>query len=346
MQITLTNPLDMHIHFRDHAMLEVVAPYTTKSFVAGVVMPNLNPPITSVALAKSYMRRIQSIDDCFFPICPLYFHEDLSFAELQQCVDSGLRILKLYPKGATTGSEKGVSQILSKKTLEICSIAQDLGMILSIHGESNGFMLDREYEFGEIFASLAHAFPHLKIIIEHMSDHRSIPLLREFKNIYATLTLHHITLDLDSVVGGKLEPHHFCKPTLKTPTDKQKLLELALSADPKVSFGSDSAPHTLESKRNGAAGIFSAPCLLEKLTELFETHNALSNLQAFVSDNAMRNYCLSQWLPPLRQKQITLTKSPQTIPESIDSKDSKEDVIIPFHAGKTIKWSIKQICEV
>ncbi len=342
MEITLTNPLDMHLHLRDNAILEAIAPYSAKHFYAAVVMPNLTPPITSLESAKAYTQRIlhasKTSKDGFYPICALYITDELDSSELQKCVDSGIKILKLYPKGATTGSQSGVSKIISDKSLKLFEQAQKLGMILSIHGESNGFMMEREYEFGEIFAFLARTFPNLKIIIEHMSDHRSIPLLREFDNIYATLTLHHITMNLDNVLGGKLEPHHFCKPTLKTPKDQQELLRLALNADPKVSFGSDSAPHTLESKLKGAAGIFSAPCLLEQLAWLFEQHNALENLQAFISDNAMRNYNLTEWIPKQKDKHITLIKRQTIVPKEVHSKDG---IIIPLNAGKTLEWSIK-----
>ncbi len=336
MRITLRNPLDMHLHLRDEEMLKAVAPYSAKGFCGGIVMPNLTPPISSALQAKAYKKRIQEIVPNFYPICAIYLTDEMNEQSLKECLDAGFRILKLYPKGSTTGSQSGITNIIDKKILDLFEIAQDLGMILSIHGESNGFVMEREYEFGEIFKNLASTFPNLKIIIEHMSDARTITLLERFPNLYATLTLHHITMSLDDVLGGKLNPHHFCKPILKTKSDQKALLNLALNAHPKISFGSDSAPHTLDSKLNGAAGIFSAPCLLEMLTELFDKYNALENLQAFISDNAMRIYDLDKWLS-LPQKEVILEKKPCAIPKSIKFSQGE---IIPLYAGKSPEWSI------
>ncbi|OBV30042.1 hypothetical protein BKN38_06615 [Helicobacter sp. CLO-3] len=400
MQITLKNPLDMHLHLRDGAMLRAVAPYSAQGFISAVVMPNLTPPVASLESALSYKRRIQKalesykvdsdkidsgaessrffiarhFDMRFDPLCALYITDSLSGAELERCAEQGFRLLKLYPKGATTNSDQGVQEIMSKHTREIFAIAERLGMIVCVHGESGGFMMEREHKFGEVFKRIASAYPRLKIIIEHMSDRRTIPLLEDYENLYATLTLHHISLDLDSVVGGHLCAHHFCKPTLKTPADTQALLELALSAHHKVCFGSDSAPHTLESKlQKGAAGIFSAPLLLPQLAELFDKHGALASLQAFVSDNAMKNYDLLSWHKEAQSwevspKLITLEKAATQMPSEInyseaearfldssvanagvldsgnlDSGAKHKDLqtLIPLRAGETISWRYK-----
>lgn len=371
MQITLKNPLDMHLHLRDGAMLRAVAPYSAQGFISAVVMPNLTPPIASLESALSYKHRIQKalesykvdssfggldsasadfgkldsgadsatessrffiarhFDMRFDPLCALYITDSLSGAELERCAEQGFKLLKLYPKGATTNSDQGVQEIMSRHTREIFTIAERLGMIVCVHGESGGFMMEREHKFGEVFKRIASAYPRLKIIIEHMSDRRTIPLLEDYENLYATLTLHHISLDLDSVVGGHLCAHHFCKPTLKTPADTQALLELALSAHHKVCFGSDSAPHTLESKlQKGAAGIFSAPLLLPQLAELFDKHGALASLQAFVSDNAMRNYDLLSWHKEAQSweaspKLITLEKASSQMPSEISYSEAE-----------------------
>ena len=222
--------------------------------------------------------------------------------------------------------------------MEIFEIAQDLGFILSIHGESNGFCMEREFEFGEIFAKIARNFPRLTIIMEHLSDRRSIALLERYSNLFATLTLHHISLDLDYVAGGALNPHYFCKPILKTPKDKEALLNLAINAHPKVSFGSDSAPHLGNAKLKGAAGIFSAPILLPKLCEIFEAHNVLENLQKFISDNAFKIYNLDSAQIP--QKEIILNRIPYTLPSEIRVND--ESIKILF-GGESAKWKIKEI---
>lgn len=351
MQITLKNPLDMHLHLRDGALLDVVTPFSAKSFAAAVIMPNLTPPIDSLHKAQAYKQAIQdSIHnyakahkqplESFEPLCALYLSDSLTPQELESCAKHGFKLLKLYPKGATTNSDNGIAQVLDSKSYEIFSAAQELGIILCIHGESGGFVLEREMEFGAIFRELATRFPNLKIIIEHISDHRTIPLLEEYDNLYATLTLHHITLDLSNLAGGALCHHHFCKPVLKTPKDKQALLDLALNAHSKVCFGSDSAPHSLEAKQKGAAGIFSAVGLLPQLAELFHKHNALHNLQAFVSDNAMKIYDLACWVQAAQAwednpKLITLEQAPCKIPESIRVLDSN---LTPLRAGEMIAW--------
>ena len=220
---------------------------------------------------------------------------------------------------------------------EIFEIAENFDFILSIHGETNGFSLDREFEFGEIFKQLAINFPKLKIIMEHLSDRRSIDLLHKYNNLFATITLHHITMSLDDGLGKGLNPHHFCKPILKTPKDRNALLELALSGDEKVSFGSDSAPHLQSNKlkQNGAAGIFSAPILLPKLCEIFEKYNKLDNLQKFISDNAMKIYDLKN----IPNKKITLIKETSRIQDSIKIDN---DCIIPFLANEELSWKIKE----
>ena len=393
MQVCVTNPLDMHLHLRDNAMLESVLPFSASEFIGAVIMPNLNPPISSLESAIAYKKRILdalakwgetskdfAIKDVvsyaksiqhFYPFLALYVTDNLSPQELEKCAKNGFKILKLYPKGATTGSERGVKSILSQKMLDLFSVAQDLEMILCLHGESAGEALEREYEFGEIFAYIASHFPRLKIIIEHLSDHRSLPLLDEFSNVYATLTMHHIALDISALVGGSLQPHYFCKPVLKRVIDREALANYALNAHTKVSFGSDSAPHTLFAKlAQGAAGIFSAPNLLAQLAEFFDKHNALENLQAFVSDNAMKIYELQPYFKNLPKKVITLEKSSSKIPNVVyindnlegdflrecvakSSKDfAKENVlasnvskqcVIPFRAGEEISWQISQI---
>lgn len=336
--LELKNPLDMHIHLREGEILESVINFTARDFLMALAMPNLSTPIMDTKSAIEYKNAILKASrySDFQPIMSLYLNTNLNKNELEKAKSNGIKILKLYPKGATTGSESGVSKILDDKILEILEIAQNLGFILSIHGESNGFSLDREFEFSEVFSTLAKNFPNLKIIMEHLSDRRSIKLLEKYDNLFATLTLHHISLDLDSLLGSGLNPHYFCKPILKSKKDKEALLSLALEAHSKVSFGSDSAPH-LESNKlkiNAAAGIFSAPILLPKLCEIFEEHNRLENLQSFISDNAFRIYELQK---PKTDKIVRLTKDSSKVLESISLK---HDRIIPLCAGESLKWRV------
>lgn len=370
MQLTLKNTLDMHIHLREGEILDSVIHFSAKAFSAALAMPNLSSPIINTQMALDYKNRIlnainnsndhntqtntqnniESIKDSnqniasnaksnkysFTPIISLYITHNLTKDELIKAKENDIKILKLYPKGSTTGSENGVNEILDKKILDIFSIAEELGFILSIHGESNGFSMDREFEFGEIFEKIAMDFPKLKIIMEHLSDRRSIDLLGKYNNLFATLTLHHITFSLDDVLGSGLNPYYFCKPILKSPKDRDALLELALSANPKVSFGSDSAPHLEINKLkiNGSAGIFSAPILLQKLCEIFEKHNRLENLQSFVSDNALNIYDLKD----IPNKTITLIKKDSKAPSVV--KTNLGD-IIPLFAGENLSWDFK-----
>lgn len=337
--ITLKNPLDMHIHLREGEILNAVAPQSASAFSAALAMPNLKKPITTTKMALDYKSEILNAtkNTNFLPIMSLYLTDSLTKDELNLAKQNGIKILKLYPKGATTGAENGVADILDKKTLEIFEIAQNLGFILSIHGESNGFCMEREFEFGEIFAKIARNFPRLTIIMEHLSDSRSIALLERYSNLFATLTLHHISLDLDCVAGGALNPHYFCKPILKTPKDREALLSLALSAHPKVSFGSDSAPHLESAKLKGAAGIFSAPILLPKLCEIFEAHNRLENLQKFISDNAFKIYNLDSAQIP--QKEIILNRIECVLPHEIRTQN--ESIKILF-GGEKCAWKIAE----
>jgi dihydroorotase len=205
-----------------------------------------------------------------------------------------------------------------------------LGIPLLVHGESHGFVLDREAEFLPIYARLARRFPRLTIIMEHITTASAVALLDEYSNLYATVTLHHLLITLDDVAGGLLQPHLFCKPIAKRPEDRAALLAAALRAHPKLMFGSDSAPHPLSRKEAAgcAAGIFSAPVILPLLVELFESHDALSSLQPFISDNARRIYGIA---PPT--KTITLARKPWAVPASFDD-------VVPFCAGRTLPWQV------
>ena len=330
-KISLQSPYDMHLHLRDGEMLQNVAKYTAKYFSGALVMPNLTPPVENVELALAYKERILKAcgDSSFMPFVSLYLTEHLGKEGLQSAKEAGIKFIKLYPKGATTGSESGVSAVLDRQVLEILEVAEKLGFILSIHGESKGFSMEREVEFHPVFAELARTFPRLKIIFEHLSDARSIALVEKYSNLFATLTLHHISLCLDDVLGGGLNPHYFCKPILKTQKDRDALLEVALNAHCKFSFGSDSAPHLRENKEcaKGAAGIFSAPILLPALAELFSKYNKLENLESFVSRNAQNIYGL-----PKDSKIVTLVQKQMQIPQEIDG-------IVPLFARNSLSWS-------
>lgn len=334
----IRKPLDMHLHLRDNDMLKLVGPLTSNTFSGALVMPNLVPPLTTKEALLAYKQRILEAckDDDFTPYMTLFFQNNYSFEFLQDIKDEIIGI-KLYPAGITTNSETGVSSMdieVLRATLENMS---KLGIPLCIHGETNGFVMDREKEFMPIYESIAKAFPNLKIIMEHITTKDAVELLDRYDNLFATVTLHHLLITLDDVAGGMLDPHLFCKPIAKRPEDRTALLNAALKAHPKLMFGSDSAPHPKHKKEccGCAAGVFTSPIALQVLVELFEKHSALENLNDFVSNNAQKIYNLN-----LNEKTIKLVKKDFIVPAIYEYKDEK---VVPMYAGKTLSWSIDSI---
>ncbi|QKJ27919.1 dihydroorotase, homodimeric type [Aliarcobacter cibarius] len=334
----INKPLDMHLHLRDNDMLQLVGPLTSNTFSGALVMPNLVPPVTTKEALLSYKQRILEAckEDDFTPYMTLFFQNNYSFEFLNDIKDEIIGI-KLYPAGITTNSETGVSSMdieVLRPTLENMS---KLGIPLCIHGETNGFVMDREKEFMPIYESIAKAFPNLKIIMEHITTKDAVELLDKYSNLYATVTLHHLLITLDDVAGGMLDPHLFCKPIAKRPEDRTALLNAALKSHPKLMFGSDSAPHPKHRKEccGCAAGVFTSPIALQVLVELFEKHNALENLNSFVSGNAQKIYGLN-----LKDKIVRLVKKDFTVPAIYEYKNEK---VVPMYAGQTLSWSIDSI---
>ena len=330
-KITLQSPLDMHLHFREGAMAKTVIPLSSHSFAGGVVMPNLVPPVDNLERLLGYVREVKSIvaEDTFEPYMTVFF-KHYSYAELEQLKPHILGI-KLYPAGVTTNSEDGVSAI--DRAQSTMKYMEELEIPLLVHGETHGFVLDREKLFLPIFERLAQKFPRLKIIMEHITTADAVELLDRYENIYATVTLHHLIITLDDVAGGLLKPHLFCKPIAKRPEDREALLGAALKAHPKLMFGSDSAPHPIDKKEacGCAAGIFTAPIALQVLADLFAEHNALDNLQKFISDNARQIYGV---IPP--QKSVTLEAITDRVPAMYGD-------VVPMFAERELAWSITAI---
>lgn len=333
----INEPLDMHLHLRDEEMLELVGPLTSKTFSGALIMPNLVPPVTTKEALLAYKNRIKKAckDDDFEPYCTLFFQNDYSYEFLEDIKDDIIGI-KLYPAGITTNSETGVSSMdveVLRPTLEAMSKLQ---IPLCVHGETNGFVMDREKEFMPIYESIASAFPDLKIIMEHITTAHAVELMDKYDNLYATVTLHHLLITLDDVAGGMLKPHLFCKPIAKRPQDRSALLDAALKAHPKLMFGSDSAPHPKHKKEccGCAAGVFTSSIALQVLTELFEKHDALDNLNAFVSLNAQKIYDFK----PVN-KTIKLVKKDFVVPCIYEYKNEN---VVPMYAGETLTWSIEE----
>lgn len=329
--VELISPLDMHLHFRQDEMLKHVAPLSAQHFAGGVIMPNLLPPVDSAERLEWYTQEVQGAlgDSVFMPYMTLFF-KDYTRRELETVKDHIIGI-KLYPAGATTNSDAGVKEIGAMD--RVFRDMEELGIPLLVHGETHGFVMDREDEFGSVYRHLATSYPKLNITMEHITTEASVDLLDKFENLRATVTAHHLLITLDDVIGGMMNPHLFCKPIAKRPEDREALLQAAISAHPKLMMGSDSAPHPVDKKEcpGCAAGVFTAPILLPLLAELFDKHTMLNNLQNFVSNNAQRLYDLH---PP--KTAVKLENTPMTIPASYGT-------IVPMWAGRTIAWSVTDV---
>lgn len=334
-KITLNSPFDMHIHLRDGDMLKLVAPLTSRTFSGGVVMPNLVPPVETKEAVVAYKNRILKAigSDDFTPFMTLFFKPYTK--EFLEDLKDEISAIKLYPAGITTNSEGGVSSIDTIALAPTLNAMSELNIPLCVHGETNGFVMDREKEFMSVYEALAVAFPKLKIIMEHITTKEAVELVQKYDNLYATITLQHLIITLDDVAGGMLKPHLFCKPIAKRPEDKDALLNIALSGNSKIMFGSDSAPHPKHKKEacGCAAGVFTAPIALQVLVELFESNDKLENLEAFVSGNAINIYEL---IPS--SKSVTLIKKDFIVPEAYEAFG---EVVVPMYAGETIRWSLE-----
>ncbi len=333
--LTLSCPLDMHLHLRDGEMLQLVAPESAAQFAGAVIMPNLVPPVSSAAMLVEYRARILTACGSraagFQPLMTLFF-QHYSEAQLAEALPD-LFAIKLYPHGVTTNSESGIHSIASAEpTLRLM---EEMGIPLLVHGETSGFVMDREQEFLPVYEWLAVTFPGLRIVMEHITTAAAVALLDRYENLHATVTPHHLVITLDDVAGGMLQPHLFCKPIAKRPEDRDALLAAALAAHPKLMMGSDSAPHPRHAKEccGCAAGVWSAPVLLPKLAELFEVHGALNRLQTFVSDNAVHIHKLT---PP--EKTVTLRREEWIVPFSFG--DGSLPTVVPWEAGRTLPWRV------
>lgn len=339
-QLTLTQPDDWHLHLRDGALLKSVAPFSATQFARAVVMPNLNPPVTTVIQAVEYLDRILATVEGsdFEPLMTLYLTENTSVDEIIAARKSCfIKALKLYPAGATTHSDAGVSDIhLCYGVLEKM---QEVGLPLLLHGEVTDRdvdIFDREKVFiDRILQPLKRDFPELKIVFEHITTAEAVDyVLAADENIAATLTPQHLMMNRNALFQGGLQPHHYCLPVLKRDSHQQKLLSAVCSGSNKFFLGTDSAPHTRQKKEGacGCAGIFSAHAAIEIYATIFEQQNALDKLEAFASFNGADFYGL-----PRNTKTITLTKQNWQIP---DEYTFGHDTLVPFLAGTTLNWKL------
>lgn len=344
--LTITRPDDWHLHVRDGAVLNDVLAHTAAQFGRAIIMPNLKPPVTTVDLAKAYELRIQSAlkqlgITHFSPLMTLYLTDNTSANEVKKASENKIIGFKLYPAGATTNSDAGVTNI--KKAYPAIEAMQRHSVPLLIHGEVTDFAIDifdREAVFiDRILEPLRKDFPELRIVFEHITTKQAAHYVRDAstngKNtLAATITAHHLLMNRNSLFTGGIRPHHYCLPILKREEHRLALIEMATSGNPRFFLGTDSAPHPKGEKESscGCAGCYTAHNALGLYAEAFEAANALERLEGFASHFGADYYGL-----PRNTDQITLVNRAQPVPFEYPMGQS---ILVPLRAGEEIQWSI------
>ena len=340
-ELLLRRPDDWHLHLRDGAALRAVLPFTAARFARAIVMPNLDPPITTTALALAYRERIRAAlpeGTSFEPLMTLYLTDRTSAAEIERAHASGAVYgVKLYPAGATTHSEAGVTDLARlEATLETM---QRLDLPLLVHGEVTDPSVDvfeREARFIErILAPLVERYRSLRVVLEHVSTEIGVQFVRGARSgLAATITPQHLMLNRNALFSGGLRPHHYCLPVLKSERDRRSLLEAVDDADARFFLGTDSAPHARHRKESacGCAGIFSAHAAIELYAQLFEAEGLLPRLQAFASEFGPDFYRL-----PRNRGQIRLLRQRWIVPEVLPFGAEE---LVPLRAGEPIDWRL------
>lgn len=339
--LTLRRPDDWHVHLRDGAMLKAVLPWTARSFARAIIMPNLLPPVTTVAAAEAYRGRILAALPAgarFTPLMTCYLTDATDPAEVERGYRAGLfAAVKLYPARATTNSAAGVTNIA--KTYPTLERMAELGLPLLIHGEVTDAevdVFDREAVFIErVLSPLTLRFPTLKIVLEHVTTEEAVRAVTAAgRNLAATITAHHLIINRNAIFAGGLRPHLYCLPVAKRERHRLALRRAATSGNPKFFLGSDTAPHPARDKESdcGCAGIFSAPAALELYAQVFAEEKALDRFEAFASLHGPRFYGL-----PSNEERITLERRPWRIPREIAAGDA---VVKPFLGGEEVNWRL------
>lgn len=340
-QLTITRPDDWHLHLRDGDLLSGTVPATARQFSRAVIMPNLVPPVTTVAQALDYRQRIMAALDRgqdFNPLMALYLTQQTTVAMIEDAAANEHVIgFKLYPAGATTNSASGVTDIHALQ--DVFGAMSRLGVPLLIHGEVTDAdidIFDREKVFIDRFLKPLHAaHPQLKIILEHITTKDAVDfVLAASENVAATITPQHLLMNRNHLLVGGVRPHHYCLPILKRSTHQQALQQAALSGNPKFFLGTDSAPHSQDKKENacGCAGCYSAPAALELYAELFELFDAIDKLEGFASHFGADFYGL-----PRNTDKVTLVKKTWTVPEHVQIAGQP---FVPYWAGEDLRWSM------
>jgi dihydroorotase len=341
--ITLVRPDDWHLHVRDGAALAAVVPHTAERFGRAIIMPNLRPPVTTTEQALAYRERILAAVPPglkFEPLMTLYLTDNMSPDEIDQAKDSGAVVaLKLYPAGATTNSDSGVTDIT--KVYPVLERMEKRGLVLCVHGEvtdSDIDVFDREHVFIErILAPLVERFPGLRVVFEHITTSAAVDFVRSReRNVGATITPHHLLMNRNAIFAGGIRPHHYCLPVLKREQHRRALVAAATSGDARFFLGTDSAPHAKGDKESacGCAGCYVANAGIELYAEVFDRAGALDRLEAFASLNGPAFYGLA----PNRES-ITLVRESWTVPESYPWINGQ--VVVPLRAGESVSWRLE-----
>ncbi len=341
MKFTLTRPDDWHVHLRDGPALATTVPHTARCFARAIVMPNLKDPVTTTAAAAAYRERILAAlapGQDFQPLMTLYLTDDTGADEIKAAKDSGIvHGVKLYPAGATTNSQRGVTDLA--KVYPVLEAMERHGLPLLIHGETTApevDIFDREKVFIEqTLAPLAHQFPGLRMVLEHITTEEAVDFVQGAPDqVAATITAHHLLLSRNDLLAGGLHAHHYCLPVLKRDHHRRALIDAAASGNPKFFLGTDSAPHARPAKESacGCAGIYSAPVAMELYAHIFEQAGALHQLEAFAGHYGSDFYRL-----PRNEGRLTLIHGDWTVPESMPFGD---ETVVPLWAGRQLDWQV------
>ena len=341
-ELTLRRPDDWHVHLRDGAMLKAVVQHTARQFARAIVMPNLVPPVTSIAAARAYRDRILAAlppAHGFTPLMTCYLTDDADPAEIAEGHRQGVfTACKLYPAHATTNAAHGVTDIAG--LAPVFAAMERIGMPLLVHGEVTDAdidIFDREAVFiDRVLAPLAAEFPELKIVFEHITSAEAASFVAQSgPMVAATITPHHLHINRNAMFAGGIRPHAYCLPVAKRERHRQAIVAAAVSGSPKFFLGTDSAPHLRDAKEAacGCAGIFNAPFAMESYAAAFDAAGALDKLEGFASEHGARFYGL-----PLNEERITLVRSNAEVPELIDAAGGG---LVPFHAGERPGWRLR-----
>jgi dihydroorotase len=340
-QLTITRPDDWHLHLRDGDTLKAVLPDTARQFARAIVMPNLRPPVASAQAARDYYARIKQALPAgldFEPLMTLYLTDNMAAQEITRAHQDGVvKAVKLYPAGATTNSDSGVTSLA--KCAAVLAEMEKLGLPLLIHGEVTDAeidVFDREKVFIERHLQpLLKDFPGLKVVFEHITTQDAAEFVAQGPgNLAATITAHHLLMNRNAMFTGGIRPHHYCLPVLKRETHRQALVKAAISGSAKFFLGTDSAPHPKSAKEAscGCAGMYTAHAAIELYAEAFEAAGALDKLEGFASFYGPDFYQL-----PRNTDKVTLSKQSWLVPETIPFAD---DVLVPLRAGQSIAWKL------